>query len=70
MAAGILDELVSDGDQRQIAECLARVIGQKWGQVRLIVENGKLKFITAEQSYNSVGQGAPHTQPPAAPSSP
>jgi len=69
MAMGILDDLVSDDDQRLLAQCLARVIGQKWGVVELIVENGELKFITVKQSYNATGlSGAQsHVLPPGPP---
>ena len=68
MTAGILDEIMLADDQLLLKKCLLQVLTQKFGVVKLIVEKGKLKFVTAELSYEAgQGGGVMSSAPPPAP---
>lgn len=52
-----LSQLLSDVDQELLAECLARVMGHGYGEVRLIVDKHQVRFIKTETSHKTATIG-------------
>jgi hypothetical protein len=59
-----LDEILSSETQEQLAEYISAVCAQRYGEIRIVIEQGAVKFLQVQYSF-SVGPTPPDARPAA-----